>query len=218
MKKFVFNSLKVIFPKNVIVWRGKTNNKRIALTFDDGPNPERTLEILRILKEHNIKATFFLVGEQIMMAPNILEEIFKLGHLVGNHAYRHCHAKKNNEKEFIRGINATQDLIRKTIGKAPIFFRPPHGELTLRILLHIIKNRMVTVLWSVDPKDFQFNNLDLFLKQFYSQKFINGDILLLHDNSHLMVRALPKIINFLKKNGFEFVTVSALLNKVEYHE
>ena len=114
--------IQALFPS--LIWRKETNNKEIWLTFDDGPDPEVTPWILSTLAEEKIMATFFLVGQQIIQFPEIVTEIEKNGHVIGNHSFSHLNGWKSSNKIFFKDVEKCQELIPQNN-----LFRPPYGKL-----------------------------------------------------------------------------------------
>lgn len=181
--------------------------KKIALTFDDGPHPQYTPEMLSVLKERNVKATFFLLGEEVEKYPEIVKQLQEEGHVVGNHSYKHEQLSKLTMEQACKQVNRTNDLIYDITGVYPSYLRPPFGDWHEKLDCEV---NMVEVLWDVDTLDWSSKNHASIV-----QKVINNvkenDIILMHDGYETSVTAAREIIDTLQKQGYEFVTVDEIL-------
>lgn len=193
----------------------ETDQMVVALTFDDGPSPKETAETLKILNDHDIKATFYLTGTQIELHPNAAKQIATAGHELGNHGYTHGRMILRTPSDLRDELTRADALIRSTGYSGPITFRPPYGQ-KLIVLPYILKQMGKTnVMWSVDPGgEIGWNAPADKLADFVIRKTEPGDIIILHPmfrkNAEAR-KALPKLITALQAKGFEFVTVSELL-------
>jgi peptidoglycan-N-acetylglucosamine deacetylase len=192
-----------------------SQQKAIALTFDDGPWPKTTEQILDILKKNNIKATFFWVGRYLQTYPELGKKVAQAGHAIGNHTWNH-HYYHHNHRVAAREIDRTTSLIQEVTGVKTLMFRPPGGILTNGLVNYAQKNNYATIMWSADSLDWRSNTpslMDNVMRQANS-----GGIVLMHDGGgdrSRTVEALPKIIARLRKEGYEFVTVPELLKMQE---
>ncbi len=177
--------------------------KKIALTFDDGPHPKYTPKLLDGLKERNVKATFFVIGENAANYPDIIKRIADEGHLIGNHTYSHVQLTCISEEKAISEITMTNEIIEKCTGKKPTFIRPPYGLYSDTLKR---ETNLTPVLWSIDPRDWSVINTDSVVKHVL-KRAKNGDVILLHDIFNTSVDAALKIIDKLQEKGYEFVTV-----------
>lgn len=197
-----------------VIYKG-LHPKHIALTFDDGPSPGITDKILKILKNQNVKVTFFPIGRKIAKNPNLLKEIAADGHEIGNHTYFHSRLTQINDEEMLNEIRMASMLISKNTNTKECFFRPPYGKLTYSKRKLIEKAGYDIVYWSVSADDCYRLGIGMRGPDSITRKVISevrgGDIVLMHDNSKEIVEALPKIIEALKKRGYYFVTVSQML-------
>lgn len=199
-----------------IVWEVPTNEQVIALTFDDGPNPKSTTEILDLLKQYEAKATFFVVGHRAELYPELILRESKEGHELANHTYSHPYFKKNTRSNQIEWeISRTHDILRKITGEKPHLFRPPGGFYNEALVNQSKKAGYLTVLWSwhQDTKDWKAPGVSRIVRKVL-ENAQNGDIVLFHDHvngSHQTVDALKQILPELQNRGFRFVTVSELL-------
>lgn len=197
--------------------KGNINQKIIALSFDDGPHPKYTVEILDILKEYNIKATFFVLGIHAEKYPEIIKRQVEEGHEIGNHSYSHIDMRKATKKQIRDEFEKTQEIIYSIANIKPKLFRPPYGNYNKDVLKIISSDDVQVVLWTFyqDSKDWSNPGVDTIVNTTLS-KIQNGDIILFHDyvykeESHT-VEALKIIIPKLLEKGYKFVTISELLN------
>lgn len=181
--------------------------KKIALTFDDGPHPEYTPKLLDGLKERNVSAAFFLTGENSEQNPEIVERIYREGHIIGNHSYTHVQLSKLSDLEACKEITKANEAIENITGKTPDYIRPPFGSWNKN--LDCITN-MIVVLWDVDPLDWQCQNKELVVKRVVSN-VKEDDIILLHDSYQSTVDATFEIIDTLEKEGYEFVSLDEII-------
>lgn len=192
----------------------KNKQKVIALTFDDGPWNKTTEKILDILKKHNIKATFFVLGQRLNKQKEIGKKIVQEGHVIGNHTWNHPAQKnKMNQDRIESEIGQTGKLIYQITGKTTKLFRPPGGFLENGLADYAKERKDTVVLWSTDSKDWYDKSAQEITKKVLS-KSRNGGIVLLHDGGgprDHVVEALPNIINGLKQQDYEFVTIPELL-------
>nr|WP_228057363.1 polysaccharide deacetylase family protein [Tychonema sp. LEGE 07203] len=192
-----------------------SRHKAIALTFDDGPWPTTTTQILDILKKNNIKATFFWVGRYLHTYPELGKQVVAAGHAIGNHTWNHQYIKYN-EDGAAREIDRTSSLITELTGVKTSLFRPPGGILNNGLAAYAQKKNYTVVMWSADSLDWRSATqslMDNVLRQASS-----GGIVLMHDgggNRAKTVQALPNIIARLRKEGYKFVTVPELLEMQE---
>ncbi|MEG4938620.1 polysaccharide deacetylase family protein [Microcoleus sp. F4-D5] len=192
-----------------------SQHKAIALTFDDGPWPTTTTQILDILKENNIKATFFWVGRYLQSYPEIGKQVAAAGHAIGNHTWNHEYLKYN-EYGAAREIDRTSSLIEDLTGIQTSMFRPPGGILNNGLVAYAQKKNYAVVMWSADS--FDWRTLTESLMDNVMRQANSGGIVLMHDgggNRARTVKALPDIIARLRKEGYSFVTVPELLQMQE---
>ena len=186
---------------------GVKEKPSIAITFDDGPSGRYTGRLLDGLKERNVKASFFLIGENAEENPVLVERIYKEGHLIGNHTYSHVQMTHLSEEAAVREIEKTDQVISAITGEHVAYMRPPFGawqrELEVRM-------EVLPVLWSVDPLDWTTENVDEIVSKVVTE-VEEGDIILLHDCYASSVEAALRIVDILQKEGYEFVTVDRLL-------
>lgn len=187
--------------------------KVVALTFDDGPWGDSTRKVLRILKEHEVQATFFVVGKHLRMYPEITAEIVSAGHAVGNHSWSHPY-KPFEPEAAQREIENTSALIAKQSTAQTRLFRPPGGHLKTGLVAYAKSKNYAIILWSVDAHDTKPRTTAAEIVQRTLKGVKPGGIILLHDGGgdRTVTRAaLPILIRRLKERGYRFVTVPKLL-------
>lgn len=185
----------------------KEEKKKAALTFDDGPHPVYTPMMLDVLKEKNVKATFFLLGEQVEQYPEIVKRMSEEGHLIGNHSYKHEQLSKLSVEQACAKVNRTNELIKSITGNSPEYIRPPFGDWKDKLDCQV---NMIEVLWDVDTLDWSSQNKEKVINKVVT-KVEEGDIILMHDSYETTVTATAEIIDRLEKEGYEFVTVEELI-------
>lgn len=183
--------------------------KQVAITFDDGPDPVYTPELLAGLKERNVKATFFLLGKQVEQYPDIVKQMYEEGHVVGCHSYEHVDLSQMSEEEACAQVKRICDLIYGITGERPSFVRPPYGEWLPCLDEDFC---MIPVLWDVDPLDWATKDAQLVTNRVL-EDVEEYDIILMHDASESSVEAALRVIDVLQGDGYEFVTVEDLIFK-----
>lgn len=181
--------------------------KCVALTFDDGPHPVFTERLLDGLKERDVKATFFVVGRNIPGNEELIRRMDAEGHLIGNHTYDHVKISGLSGQEACEQIEKTNRLIRRLTGSDAEFVRPPFGEWNKEMEYSFV---MIPVLWDVDPKDWLTRNVPDIVRRVLEDTR-SGDIILLHDYYDTSVEAALQIVDRLKEQDYEFVTVDELI-------
>lgn len=189
---------------------GNLRGKEIALTFDDGPHPGYTPEILEILRRENIPATFFLVGSQAEKYPDLVRAELAAGHCVANHTYHHVSLPKIPQLFVADEIKACGDVLRAVTGKAPHLFRPPGGEYNRQVAEASSALGYTMVLWTDDPGDYTSPGEQVILQRTLG-KASDGGIILIHDGIRQTINVLPQMIETLKKQGYRFVTVDEMM-------
>ncbi|PLZ56844.1 polysaccharide deacetylase family protein, partial [Fischerella thermalis] len=188
------------------------NDKVIALTFDDGPWPGYTAQVLNILRENNIKATFFVVGQNLKNYPNLGKQIVAEGHVIGNHTWHHWYHFFNPQAAAFE-IDNTSELISQITGAKTTLFRPPGGMLHNGLASYAKSKKYTVVMWSADSLDYNRPTTSILTSRVLKQSKPGG-IVLMHDgggNRSQTVAALPQIISKLRQQGYRFVTIPELL-------
>jgi len=189
---------------------GDTTKKQIAITFDDGPHPEFTPKLLDLLDKYNIKATFFLVGEMAEKNPELVRAEVAAGHSIGNHTFHHVNLKKIPESDVATEIKACGEVLENITGKPPHLFRPPGGDYDKSVALVSEALGYKMILWTDDPGDY-LNPGDKVIERKILSRIDNGGIILVHDGIQQTLDVLPRIIEHLKNEGYEFVTIDQML-------
>ena len=217
----------VLFLPEVPVYsqsRLKTSKKLIALTFDDGPNPDSTERILNILENHGIKASFFVVGKQVDSFPELVRKTAARGHLIANHSYKHRYSSMLlSPRRLVEEINATNSSINKTIKRRPIFYRPPYGFRTPWGASALQRVGYFVVTWNDMTNDYWDLPASLLAKRIIGRAKPGG-IIVLHDGHEGLAKggfkhrldALPVIIKALKDQGYRFVRLDELFDVPAY--
>lgn len=184
-----------------------SQNRKVILTFDDGPHPKTTPKILDILKKRNLKAIFFVLGLQAEKYPQLLKQIALDGHEIGNHSYNHKNLAQLSEELVRQQIDRTNNLISSITGNKPRFLRPPYGALNKQLLRICQSENMNIMLWTIDPKDWQNKNEAMILHNLNRQLGLNGSCrggaVLLHDIYPATVRALDPFLDQLAANEYQ---------------
>ena len=197
-----------------LISRVETDKKVVALTFDDGPKPGRTEEILEILAREKVPATFFLNGRNLEKHPALGRLIVENGHEIGNHSYSHPRMIFMSYTEVSRQVESTTSAIRELGYEGPIHFRPPYGKKLLTLPFYLWRNNIKTIIWDVEPETWdEPRNTAMQRVEVAVEKTKPGSIILLHvmyGDEQSMI-ATPIIIRELKQKGFRFVAVSDLI-------
>jgi peptidoglycan/xylan/chitin deacetylase (PgdA/CDA1 family) len=191
--------------------------KKIALTFDDGPH-EMTVLVLDVLREYNAKATFFCIGKNIVAHRDIFKKIIDEGHTVGNHSYNHSpFFDFYRKKQVIAEIEQTDVLIESVLGKKPTLFRPPYGVTNPSIRRALAVTQHKTIGWSIRSLDGGTKN-EKFILDRIIKRIKPGGIVLLHDTSIQTVNVLEQLLSYLQKNKYSVVPLEESLNIKAYED
>lgn len=196
-----------ITVEKVLEEREVNETCKIALTFDDGPHPYYTEQLLDGLKERNVCVTFFVTGEHAKLHPDIIKRMSEEGHLIGNHTYSHMQLRSGAVDAFKEELIKTNEVISEITGEEVIFVRPPYG--TWKKSLEAELN-MFPVLWTIDPLDWCSSDADCIARKILAKAKENA-IILMHDSYAPTVTATFRVIDELQKQGYEFVTVDEIL-------
>jgi len=207
-------------------WYGRTftglnsGTKRLALTYDDGPNDPHTFRLMEILAKHNVKATFFLIGRYVKQRPDIARELVQGGHVVGNHTFSHPNLIFASAHETTMQLRECEEALADAVGEQSLLFRPPFGGRrpgTLKIARAL---GLEPVMWNVTGWDWKGKPAD-YVEQRVSRQIRGGNVILLHDGSHVAfgadrsqtMIATDRLIARYKAEGYEFVTVPEMMGK-----
>ncbi|MGL4866888.1 MAG: polysaccharide deacetylase family protein [Cetobacterium sp.] len=206
------------FAKEKIYSQGNSKIKKIALTFDDGPNDTSLPKVLDLLKEEEIKASFFFIGKNILDRKLEVERVYKEGHLVLNHSYTHSNFDKASQELIISEIEKTNNTINDIIGMTPKLYRPPYGIITENLKKAVKNLDMNIVLWNVDGEDWNAKRSLDYVVNTQEKETKNGSIILMHTqpDKDTSYEALKKLIPYYRSKGYEFVKLDELLNIEPY--
>ena len=197
-----------------IVYQGQGDEPRIALTFDDGPHPEYTAQILDILAGFDIRATFFVIGENVDLYPEMLQRTVAEGHEIGNHTQTHP-LKNLSSEQIEREMSECESTIGEWIDCRPRLFRPPGGIISEPVIALAENHLYRVILWSIDTRDWAHTPVERITRTVLDSVGA-GDIILMHDgikSNSPTPQALRIMIPILLERGYRFVTVSELLDE-----
>lgn len=210
-----------IGPQDGIVRRGpRQGGKRVSITFDDGPSPEFTPQVLDILGRYGVKATFFVIGRMAEQHPDIIRRMAQEGHDIGNHTYHHFNLILLDQAKIEAEIAHGEAAITAITGRRPELFRPPRGLYTNKIRRRVLERGYRIILWTVSAADWGPINVGaiIFRVMCFTRR---GSIILFHDGGAIVrrhggsrrrtVKALPVVIERLRRKGFEIIPVSEML-------
>ncbi|MBU2102785.1 MAG: polysaccharide deacetylase family protein [Candidatus Omnitrophica bacterium] len=205
--------------EGIVYWHGDSNQSKVALTFDDGPNEPYTSQILDILKEFNIKATFFLIGKNVQNYPEVARRIIREGHIIGNHTHDHPELILKLNSQIRYQIKKTEEVLVDATGVKPYLFRPPYGLDTPLVWREAEKLNYIVIKWSASAFNGRKDMLPGQIVDKLRREVENGSIILFHDGNRTtknadrsrIVEALPMLIESLQKRSYQFVTVPQLL-------
>lgn len=194
----------------------KTNRKQIAISFDDGPAPAYTPEILKVLKEHKVQAAFFCIGKRIKENEVLLKQVHEEGHIIGNHSYSHdLWFDLFSSRKMIEDLRMMSDTMQKVIGLKPKLFRPPYGVTNPNLKKAIQKENYISIGWNIRSMDTVIKDTrKLFSKVTGSLK--PGAVVLFHDTSKSTLDILSSFIKHAHEKGYEIVRLDKLLNLEPY--
>jgi polysaccharide deacetylase family sporulation protein PdaB len=192
--------------------RGDARRKQVAITFDDGPHPAYTPQLLAILRRYNAKATFFVVGEKAEQAPDLVKAEAASGHSVGNHTYHHVNLMKIPDEDVATEIKACGEILEEITGRAPHLFRPPGGDYNKHVAEVADALGYIVVLWTDNPRDYERPGKRI-IETRVLDKIRNGGIVLMHDGIQQTVDVLPQILSFLKGKGYQLVTIDEMMGR-----
>lgn len=211
------NTLQQRYPETFFL-QGPTDQNRIALTFDDGPDPRFTEDVLDVLQQYGVPATFFVMGSRAVAYPEIVERMRNEGHIVGNHTYFHPNlVKEGSIPTLEREVSRTEDTLLDIIGYRTTLFRPPYGFLYNELVEKLAEMEYSVIGWSVDSLDWQEDPPEV-IASMVVDNVEPGAIILMHDGADWdgdrtnTIESLHQIIPTLQEQGYEFVTVPDLLN------
>ncbi len=202
-----------------LLFQGSDSVPEVALTFDDGPSAGYTAQVLSILNQYHVHATFFCIGQQVQEFPSLVHQEYTDGNIVGNHTWDHPDLTTLSKATVDQELTSTSDELTKVNGTAPTFFRPPYGAINKSVQLQAEGHQLTPTLWNIDTEDWNGKTSQQIINTVTTQAD-NGSIVLMHDgggNRSQTVAALPTIIQNLQNKGFRLVTVQQLVDDMQKH-
>lgn len=185
------------------------DDNKISISFDAAWGGDKTLGILDLLDEYNIKTTFFLVDIWTQKYPELVKEIVAQGHEIGNHSTSHPQMSKLNETQIAKELNTQADNVLAIAGVRPVLFRPPYGDYNNRVITTARAQGFVPIQWSVDSLDWKNRGAQEIINR--ATKVKSGDIVLFHNDSQYILDALPAVLKYYAENGYSVVPISDIL-------
>jgi peptidoglycan-N-acetylglucosamine deacetylase len=199
-------------PREIVSFtRGPSGTNRVALTFDDGPHPRLTPQLLTMLEAEGVTATFFLLGVQVSQNPELARKLVEHGHEIANHSHSHANLARADRAAIKKEIAGTQDLIEEVTGIRPRLFRAPYGSVSAAVREALLEEDLELVGWAVDPRDWERTRTPDVITKFILDNAADGDIILLHDIHSRSIASVIPVIHGLKARGFEFTTAGDLI-------
>jgi peptidoglycan/xylan/chitin deacetylase (PgdA/CDA1 family) len=209
----LYRFLKPLFPD--CLWSGSSTSRKIALTFDDGPHPAYTLPLLEVLERHQVKGSFFWLGNCVQRNPEIAKTVYEQGHYLGLHGYDHQSFPVLSPQQLRESLRKTQKAIAAACdidGEQVRDVRPPNGLFTPPILRQLSQERYRVVMWSVVPEDWQHPGVEVVLQRTLEQ-VNNGAVIVLHDGYYGgkdVTKITAQLIPQLVQSGYQLVTIEEL--------
>ena len=194
----------------------ETEKKQVAISFDAAWGADDTDTLISILKEHEVPATFFVVGAWVDKYPEEVKRLSDAGHQVQNHSNTHPNMPRLSNAQMCDELKSCNDKIEKVTGKRPTLFRPPYGDYNNATIENTESMGMKCIQWDVDSLDWKENATPDTIYQKVTSKVKNGSIVLFHNDAEHTPEALPHILKTLKEQGYEFVFISDLIHKENY--
>ena len=185
------------------------DDNKISISLDAAWGGDKTLGILDLLDEYNIKTTFFLVDISTQKYPELVKEIVARGHEIGNHSTSHPQMSKLNETQIAKELNTQADNVLAIAGVRPVLFRPPYGDYNNRVITTARAQGFVPIQWSVDSLDWKNRGAQEIINR--ATKVKSGDIVLFHNDSQYILDALPAVLKYYAENGYSVVPISEIL-------
>jgi len=209
-------------------WYGRTftgltpGTKQLALTYDDGPNDPHTLHLLEVLSKHSVSATFFLIGRYVRQRPEIVREIVRAGHIVGNHTFTHPLLTLKSESEVRKELGDCSSTLQDAVGEHSNLFRPPFGGRRPAVLRIARELGLAPIMWNVTGYDWTAP-MAAGIERKVAKQIRGGDVILLHDGGHeemgadrsQTVLATERLISRYKSEGYEFATIPEMMLEAE---
>lgn len=211
-----FNVIETISGGRLVpIYNVKTDEAKISLTFDSAWGAEDIDSILNTLKNENVKATFFVLGEWAEKYPDVIKRMSSEGHDIANHSDTHPHIASLSYEEIKKEIISANEIIERISGKKNDLFRAPYGEYNDNVIMAAEELGMYTIQWDVDSLDWKNPGKEAIINRVV-EKCKNGSIILMHNGTEQTANALPEMIKKLKEKGFTFVPTSELIYREGY--
>lgn len=194
----------------------ENSKKQIAISFDAAWGADDTDELIKILGEYKVKATFFVVGAWVDKYPEEVKRLADAGHRIENHSNSHPHMTKISTEKMVEELRACNEKIASITGRKPILFRPPYGDYNNAVIETVESQDMYTIQWSVDSLDWQDSATAQSIIKNVTSKVCDGSIILCHNDAEYTPDALPTILKTLQDEGYEFVLIEDLIYKENY--
>jgi len=202
--------MSLMLSRRKYVVSGPTGSHAIAITFDDGPHPVHTPEVLDVLRRRRAFATFFLVGRAAEAHPDLVRRILDEGHEIGNHTWSHVDAHRVDAATYDADVERGAEALDRLAGRSCSLFRPPFGRLRSGQFLRAWNKRRTVVLWNADPKDYKVSSPEDYLRRIANFQVRSGDVVLLHDKTSFCAAGTDALLNAAERVGVVSKTVSAL--------
>ena len=196
----------IVFRKLI---HGNPHLRAVALTFDDGPHPQYTAQLLAILKRYDVQATFFVVGMMAERRPDLIKQIYAAGHGIGNHTYDHVNLTRIPPNLVQTEWHAGNDVVQSILGLRMAYCRPPGGDYNTGVITAAMREGLTTVLWTDNPGDYARPG-DRVIERRVLDRIAPGGIILLHDGVQQTLDVLPHIVEALQAKGYRFETVDEM--------
>jgi peptidoglycan-N-acetylglucosamine deacetylase len=211
-KRAAKDVLQTVLTRRSFLWKARTREPAVALTFDDGPDPVHTPAVLDILAAHGAKATFFLIGKNAFVHQDLVRRIVAEGHQVANHTWSHRRLDVQTYGRVAEELDTTRDFLATIVGEPTRMYRPPRGQMSPKLLCYTTTLGYTTVLWTVSFSDYRRLGTEFITSQFESADLGPGGIVLLHDNNPYTVDALDPLLRHLQQRNLSAVTLRELLD------
>ncbi|HJW53680.1 MAG TPA: polysaccharide deacetylase family protein [Burkholderiaceae bacterium] len=205
------NALQRVYSARHFLWRLPEGERSVALTFDDGPNPIYTPVLLDVLAEAKIKATFFVIGENVQRHPHLVRRMVAEGHGIGGHTVTHREVTGLGMDELQSELEQCRRLMREASGVDSLLFRPPRGKLNRTSLHHICRSGYCLVHWSKTYSDYQQDGIAPLMSRMRANPPVARDVILLHDHNAHTLAALSRLIPEWQRSGLSFTRLAAAM-------
>lgn len=196
----------------------KTDEKKIALSFDAAWGNEDTRRIIEILKKHKVHATFFMTGGWVSSYPDDVKQLYKEGHELGNHGENHKNMSQLSSQDQKKEISAVHEKVKELTGYEMQVFRPPYGDYNNEVIKTTLEEKYFPIQWSVDSLDWKDYGVESIIETVTKHKALNnGAIILCHNGAKYTAQALDEMLTILQKEGYTIVPVGELIYKKDYH-